>query len=218
MAGVSVNISLKGVREVQKLLNRYAQAVGGGGDGNRAELHQRYGIQALNWINKNFQTQGGMLSGGPWAKLSPNTIAGRRKGSSQILQDTGAAGLKGSFTMQFSDQQVAIGSAKEHALYHEKGTGLYGKRGAAYPIIPKKAGGVLAFQVAEGGRKVRVSFSSVATRRTFRKGQEMAFAKKVMHPGVKIRRMLPTQVELMPQLLKTTNNFLNELRGKGEQL
>lgn len=238
MAGVSVNISLKGVGEVRKLLNRYAQAVGGGsaGGGNRAELHQRYGIQALNWINRNFQTQGGLLSAGPWAKLSPNTIAGRRKGSSQILQDTGAAGLKGSFTMQFSDQQVAIGSSKKIALYHEKGTGLYGPRRASYPIYPKRAK-ALAFKVAgpafnklktvtAGGTTFKVgvatpiaaSFSSLATRKTFAQGENYLLRAKVIHPGVQIRHMLPTQVELMPQLLKTTTNFLNELKRKGEQL
>lgn len=214
MAGVSINISLRGVKEVRNLLGRYARATGGG----RGELHQRYGIQALNWINRNFQTEGGLLSGKPWAKLSPNTIAGRRKGSSRILQDTGAAGLRGSFTMQFSDQQVAIGSALLRALFHNEGTGLYGKRGAKYPIVPKKAGGVLAFQMAEGGSRVRASFSSVRTRRTFKKSQMITFARKVMHPGVQVRRMLPTQQELMPQLLRATINFLKELKGKGEQL
>ena len=237
MAGVSINISLRGVKEVRNLLGRYARATGG----RRGELHQRYGIQALNWINRNFQPQGGMLSDGPWAKLSSNTIAGRRKGSSNVLQDSGQ--LRQSFTMQFSDQQVAIGSGKEVALYHEKGTGLYGLRRASYPIYPKRAK-ALAFPVAQamatGGRLKTVTAGGttfkISLPRTvqvsqamamksarsgsgkFKQGQTLILASSVIHPGVQIRRMLPTQTELMPQLLKTTIAFLKQLERKGESL
>jgi len=207
MAGVSVNISLRGVREVRNLLNRYGQAVGG----KRGELHQRYGIQALNWINRNFQIEGGLLSSGPWAKLKPNTIAGRRKGSSKILQDTGQ--MRQGFTMQFSDQQVAVGTAIEVAKFHEKGT-------APYTIKPVRAK-ALAFAIAEGGARVTQAVAMQSARSgsgRFRKGQQLAFAKEVHHPGLPPRRMLPTEPELMPQLLRTTINFLNELKRKGEQL
>ncbi len=134
MAGVSFEINLNKLHEMQNLLHNYAQAIGG----SRAELHMRYGIQTLNWIDKNFRAQGGLLSTGPWAKLRPNTIAGRRKGSSLALQDTGQ--LRQSYQMNFDGQEVVVGTANPIAPYHEFGT-------HPYEIRPKNAK-ALAFVVA----------------------------------------------------------------------
>lgn len=204
MPGVSIDIHLNGLHEMQNLLHNYAQSIGG----NRAELHMRYGIQALNWIDRNFRAQGGLLSTGPWAKLRPNTVAGRRKKTSLVLQDTGQ--LRQSYQMNFNGEQVVIGSADSKALWHGEGT-------KPYTIRPKNAK-VLAFIVAEGGHKVPFAFSSTTTRHTFKKGQMLAFAKEVHHPGLPARRMLPREIELLPQLLRTTVNFLHELQAKGQIL
>ena len=204
MAGVQFQVNLSQLKEMQNLLRNYAQSLGS----NRAELHMRYGIQALNWVDRNFRAQGGLLSTGPWAKLKPNTIAGRRKGSALVLQDTGQ--LRQSYQMSFTNEQAVVGSADPKALWHGLGT-------KPYTIVPKNAK-VLAFAIAQGGRKVPFAFSSTITRHTFKRGQMLAFAKEVHHPGLPARRMLPIEVELLPALLKTTINFLKELQAKGQLL
>ena len=216
MAGVSMDIHLNGLHEMQNLLHNYAQSIAG----NRAELHMRYGTQALNWIDQNFRAQGGLLSTGPWAKLRPNTVAGRRKGTSLVLQDSGP--MRESYQMNFNGEQVVVGSADPKALWHGEGT-------KPYTIRPKKPGGVLAIPIAEslatpsrlkemGIVKTKASFSSIATRKTFRKGGFVMFRKEVHHPGLPARRVLPRENELLPQLLKTTINFLHELQTKGQIL
>lgn len=167
--------------------------------GSRTELHRRYGIQAMNWILENFQREGGLLEDGPWQKLSENTIAGRRKGSSRILQNTGI--LRASFQPQVTSTEVRVGSALKVALWQNEGTK------GPYPIVPKNAL-ALAFPSANPNKKVRYSFSSIATRRTYKRGQELLIVKKVMHPGLVARRMLPRESELLPRLLRATNTWL----------
>ena len=199
MPGVSMKIDLKGMKQMRNLLQNYAQAIGG----NRAELHMRYGIQAMNWIDRNFRAQGGLLATGPWAKLRPNTIAGRRKNTSLVLQDSGQ--MRQSYQMNFDSQKAVVGSADPKALWHGKGT-------KPYTIRPKTAK-ALAFPVAEGGRAVTVAVRLQSARHgtgKYRKGQKLAFAQEVHHPGLPARRMLPTEQELLPQLLRTSINFLNE--------
>lgn len=204
MAGMSIQVDLNGLHEMQHLLHNYAQAIAG----NRAELHMRYGIQAMNWIDRNFRAQGGLLSTGPWAKLRPNTVAGRRKGTSLVLQDSGQ--LRQSYQMNFNGEQVVVGSADPKALWHGEGTKPY--------IIRPKNAKMLAFAIAGGGHKVPFAFSSTTTRHTFKKGQTLAFAKEVHHPGLPARRMLPRENELLPQLLRATINYLHELQSKGQIL
>lgn len=187
MSGVSFQIGLKGLKETNNVLQSFAKAVGGD-----AELHRRWGIQGLNWIDQNFR-QSGALTGTPWAPLSPNTIAGRRQQSSAILQDTGL--LRKSFEMTFSRDKTILGSNVEYALFHEYGTNPYvikaknlrGIRG----IIP----GRLVFMTTNG----------------------LVFAREVNHPGLKARRMLPRQTDdtFMEKLLLTTINYYNELQDGG---
>ncbi len=195
---VSIQISLTGDKALRDTIQRITQAAG-----DRTELHRRFGIQLLNWIDRNFR-QEGALTGRPWAKLSPNTIAGRRKGSSRILQDTG--GLKSSFTERHDANGVRVGTAKEISLYHQFGT-------RPYEIRPKNAK-ALAFTMAGGGRAVKAAFSSINTKRTFRKGQKLTFAKFVNHPGLVARPMLPTEEQVVPILITTARNYLNEIIGK----
>ena len=208
---ISVKLSLRGISRVRNLLSRYARAIGG----NRAELHQRFGIQALNWIDRNFRSEGGQLTTGPWRKLSPNTIAGRRKKSSKILQDRGASGLKGSFTMQFDSTRATVGTATPYAPYHERGTRPY--------IIRPKTAKMLAFPVAGGGVPVTAAVRRRSNRfgsGGYRRGQNLAFALEVHHPGLPMRRMLPKPGtgELVPELLRTTINFIGELKRRGGAL
>ena len=206
---VSVKFSLRGISRVRNLLSRYARAIGG----NRAELHQRFGVQALNWIDRNFRSEGGQLLTGPWRKLSANTIAGRRRKSSKILQDTGR--LRGSFTMQFDSTLAKISNADPNAIFHERGTRPY--------IIRPKTAKMLAFPVAGGGVPVTAAVRRRSNRfgsGGYRRGQNLAFAFEVHHPGLPMRRMLPKPGtgELVPELLRTTINFIGELKRRGGAL
>lgn len=128
------------------------------------------GLHLLEWVDKNFKTEGkapGRLS--PWKKLSPNTIAGRRKGSKKVLQDTGR--LKQSFvsSVHKSAQWVEVGTKDKKAPWHHFGTG-------AYSIKPRGKK-FLKFPVAPNAR--------------WPKG--FAFAKKVRHPGLSARPMIPNE-------------------------
>lgn len=162
-AGFSV--TLRGLGKVRNMFARIAK-----GASHRTELHMRYGIQALRWADKNFRDEGG-LTGSPWAKLSPSTIARRRKGSSRVLQDTGQ--LRQSYTMKFGEDNATVGTNKFYAVFHEKG--------------------VDPFEIRRGERVYK-------------------------HPGLPVRRMLPTTKDMLPVLLKTTINYVKELEQRGESM
>ena len=199
--GTAVTVEMRGLGKFRNLIARVAKGMGA-----RAELHQRYGIQAMNWVQRNFASEGA-LTGAPWAKLSPNTIVGRRKGGvgAKILRDTGQ--MSQSFVMDFSSEQARVGTAKEYALYHEKGT-------EPYEIRPKKAK-LLAFPSAGGnplGKAMKISERKYSAETPF------AFAKVVHHPGLVPRPMLPTAANFRPILERVTINFLKELQARGETI
>ena len=200
-SGIDMQISVKGMRQVQQMLRRLARAAARGG-GSTA-LHARYAIIASQWIDRNFQQQGGLVGG--WKPLSPNTIAGRRKGSSVILQDTGL--LRASFTPQWDDKAAVVGSADERSLWHEKGT-------RPYTIAPRRRI-FLAFPHV-GGRPLGKATFFPSAERTFAKGTPFMFTKgPIQHPGLPRRKMLPDQAHLMPALLRTTINYVREQEKRG---
>lgn len=217
MPGVSASVTVKGTREVQQTLQRVAGSVAS--SGGRTGLHARWAILATRWIDRNFQSEGAM-TGQPWKRLTPMTVAGRRKMSNRVLQDTGL--LRASFHPAWDDKAARVGTASEVSKYHEFGT-----RGP-YKIEPKRAK-VLAWKVAgpfsspktKGLRtgRVKASFSSLTTKTTFRKGENVVFARSVIHPGLPARRMLPRMGEptLMPELLKSALNYVKEQeRAQGQ--
>lgn len=135
---------------------------------NAKHILEAIGFKVVRWIDQNFKQQG---TEARWKPLSPNTIAGRRKGggsgSAQILQDTGR--LKQSFTVPRVTGRKAIiggGTNVRYASFHEEGT-------KPYIILPKA--------------KKALSFMTV--------GGKVVF-KKVRHPGLAQRRMTPTDKTL----------------------
>lgn len=201
---IGIRIQLKGLQETVAKLNVLAQ-MGADAGGSKTELHRRYGIQAMKWIDENFKTEGGLLEDGKWEELSDNTVAARRKGSRLILQDTGT--LRPSFGYQATSTEVRIGSPSKLALFHNEGT-----RGP-YEIAPKNKL-ALAFVVAEGGRKVTRKLAQQSARfgtGHLRVNQGAIVVKSVIHPGLSPRRMLPNENELLPRLVKTTENWLLQL-------
>ena len=194
--GIDIKIQVKGLRQVQQMLRRLASSVARGG-GSTA-LHARYAIIASQWIDRNFQQQGGLVGG--WRSLRPNTIVGRRKRSSVILQDTGL--LRASFTPQWDDKRAIVGSADKKSLWHEKGT-------RPYTITPKRRI-FLAFPHTAGRPLSKATFFPSAER-TFAKGTPFIFTKgPIHHPGLPRRAMLPTEQNLLPQLLRSTINYVKK--------
>lgn len=153
---------------------------------NTTEAAKVIGMSLIEWIDNNFRSQGS-LGGKKWKELSKNTVAGRRKGSSRILQDTGR--LKQSFTKAPFPKitkgpgilTVEVGTNIQYAKYHEYGT-------KPYTIRPrtKKA---LAFTVA-GGKIVR---------------------KFVNHPGLPARPMLPSKQKAERVSIKTLKAYVNRV-------
>lgn len=68
--------------------------------------------------------------GGKWRKLSPSTIARRRKGSDKILRDTGI--MANSFTHDHSHNRLLVGTSTEYAKFHQFGT----KHIPSRPMLP----------------------------------------------------------------------------------
>lgn len=100
-----------------------------------------------------------------WEPLKPSTISMRRSGSSRPLQDSGR--LRMSYLAQpetDNSTYVEVGSNMEYASYHEDSTGPY--------VITAKTKRGLAAQLASGGW--------------------VRFGKKVNHPGLPARPVLPS--------------------------
>ena len=151
MTAIKVNIT-----GAKRKINRIIKVL------NKDDLLRAIGFRQLKWINDNFKS-GGKLVGG-WKALTPNTVAGRRQGSSAILQDTGR--LRSSFDdfgVNVSGSAVTVGTKNKLAEFHEFGT-------SPYTIKPKKSGGLLKFKAAGG----------------------FVYAREVHHPGLPKRKMLPT--------------------------
>lgn len=90
-------------------------------------LYARWAVQALRWIDQNFKTEGGMLSGRKWKKMSARTFAHRRRGrrskkkTAKLLQDTGRLRSSFVYRMLSGNRGVAVGTNVHYAATHEFG-------------------------------------------------------------------------------------------------
>lgn len=117
---------------------------------NRTLTNRKATILIDRWIQKNFQSQGTLAEGGTgWQKLSPATIAGRRKGkkkslliggqkgqtlvpgTAKILQDTGQ--LRTRWKHYYTARTAVLQSGVEYGIYHEEGRGVPKRK-----ILPTK--------------------------------------------------------------------------------
>lgn len=112
MSGIEVTIEDTGLRRLMANASK---------EFNVNVLLRAIALRQRKWIDDNFRGEG-KLSVGGWGPLKAATIARRRKGSSQILQDTGR--LKGSFdTLDIGDTYVVVGSRLRYAATHNFGRG-----------------------------------------------------------------------------------------------
>ena len=130
---------------------------------------------------QNFKEQGRPRH---WTRLSPNTIAGRRKGSDKILQDTGrlrmstiARGTPGNLYRQ-GKNYLKMGSRLSIAPHHQYGT-------RPYDIVPRNAK-ALRFMTAQGIR----------------------YAMRVHHPGLDARPFVMFQDEDVKALTKLAGDHV----------
>ncbi len=133
------------------------------GQGLTADVLLRLiGARHLAWIDENFR-RGGAES--PWVPLRPNTLAGRRQGRGT----GGAQPLRdtGRMAQSFvvsrpSADTVAVGTEDRKAAWHHAGT-------RPYDIRPRRAT-ALRFMTPEGPM----------------------FRRRVHHPGLPVRPLLPS--------------------------
>lgn len=150
------------------------------------------GNHLLDWVDTNFKTEGkapGRLLS--WKKLSPNTIAGRRKGSKKVLQDTGR--LKQSFVSKVhrSAQRVSVGTPDKRAPWHHYGTGPY--------VIKPKKRKFLKFPVPVSARWPN----------------GFAFVKQVWHPKVRARPLIPNEALGSKMALEVLDAYVDKVLKKG---
>lgn len=121
-----------------KSLNRLMASVQ-----DRTEPNKRLSDSLMDFININFETEGGFTEKGSWEPLEDSTIAWKeRHGYSMILQNTGA--LRGSFRKFYSKDSAGVGAVPLHvadkrpphmAMFHEFGMGNLPAR----PMLPTHA-------------------------------------------------------------------------------
>ena len=133
-------VEIKGLKETQRRFNALARKLK-----NKIPLYKRIGIMVLNEIDKTFRSE--EHEGSKWERLSPATIAARRKGrgpgGARILQDTGT--LRSSFTSEPSISKVKVGTEIEYASPHEFGLGVPKRQ-----MIPSiKRGFEIAIEVSD---------------------------------------------------------------------
>ena len=130
------------------------------------------GQDTLRWVDKNFKQEGTEKK---WKPMSKNTRAARRGGGggARLLRDSGRLAQSFVSKVNLAATHVDVGSADKKAKWHHKGT-------RAYVISPKNKK-VLKFKVAAG-----FNFGSGAFKGGF------AFAKRINHPGLAARPLLPS--------------------------
>lgn len=125
---------------------------------------------------------------GKWAPLSPNTVAA--KGHDMPLFVTGALGRSIKYRV-IPGARVTVGTNNPIAPYHHFGTGLFGPKHRAYKIRPRNAA-FLVFRTVSG----------------------LVITSEVIHPGVQIRRFLPTDAEAHQIAKQVTVEYIRKELGK----
>lgn len=229
-------IEARNLPGVQRSLEEAVQLLG------RPEpLLKAFGVAVLGWIGETFQ-QGGRP---PWAPLSPGTLAAREQptrkraaagGSPKPLQSNGA--LRRSFDFTTANTSVTISSNSPVAIFHEFGTGTHGAGKGPYKIRAKPGHYLALPGLGQGpqltrkgaGRSRKVTATSTlfvpgpkgpSKRFAGREGQRISlyqnirFRKEVIHPGVAVRRMTPTETQVAPVLEATARRIIDLTLKRG---
>ena len=213
-------VDIEGATRFRRRIDRLIQEAGPGA--GRLQLMTRLGLTVLRWVDQNFASGGGKVGG--WVPLRPLTVFGRRKGSAVPLSNTGL--LKGSFTYAATEDEVAVGTARQVALWHQFGTAPYiirprTKKALAFPAPPGFGGGGLFVRRRQAKTPIVgiVSLQSLLAAGVKRKGlpkgkgqfQSFAVVREVHHPGLPARPMLPrTYADIAAEVTKTLQDWVDE--------
>jgi len=175
-------------------------------------LMKSMAITAHKWILENYKAGGGKLKGRRWPRLMRSTQMSRRKKSNVPLMDTGH--LQRQWNWYATKIKAIIGNPLDIALYHEEGTQPY--------IIKPKNRKALWFGTATSGVTPAIRLrgqrlgghAPTYGKKVSKFGKSLGyqtpgiFRKYVHHPGLRARRQIPTDDEVMPDLLKVADVWL----------
>jgi phage gpG-like protein len=165
------------------------------------------GARFMSYVDESFRTAGR----GKWKRLSWSTLALRKRGGDQPLQDTGM--YKQSFTQESDSATfVEVGtnfktpSGAPLGKIHEYGTGPY--------IIRLRSAKVLAAHIGSGahGAGEHGPIGLISSRRETR---WLFFGKEVKHPGIPPRPVLPENEGEAETILRPTIEGALERAVKG---
>jgi len=162
MAGVDIKLEIQ-----DEAFQRYMRQAASRAQ-NLTPFFRQASMIMYRSFDLNFKRQGRPKR---WKRLRPNTVAGRRKGSKRILQDTGR--LRMSVISRAAPDNVyrmgknylKMGTRSKIASFHQEGA-------PSYNIVPKNRS-FLRFMTTSG----------------------YVFAKKVHHPGLPARPFVMIQDE-----------------------
>jgi len=161
-------------------LKRYISQVEQRGKDLRPAL-KRCAIIMYKSFGKNFQQEGRPRK---WKPLSPNTIAGRRKGSRRILQDTGRLRMSSisktgaGNIYKLRKDSLKMGSSLQIAPYHQYGTSPH--------TIKAKHAKALRIPMADG----------------------VIFRRSVQHPGLDARVFITIQDEDVEEMKEVFSSYI----------
>lgn len=167
-------------------LARLKEAIGAG------PILKVIGMRLLAYVDESFKTHGR----GAWRPLAPLTVEFRRGGSSEPLQDTGR--LKQSYVQETDGRTfVEVGSNLKTpdgqyslAKIHEFGTGPY--------LIPRNGP-----STARHGMIARTPG-----------GRWVPFGRRVQHPGIPARPVLPTAATAERLVVETVTEMIEMQVGR----
>lgn len=159
------------------------------------------GARMMSYVDESFRTRGR----GKWRRLAWGTLALRKRGGDEPLQDTGM--YKQSFTMETDDSSyVEVGTN-----FRTKGGISLGKihEGGTKPyVIRIRTKRVLAAKIGSGAHGAG-EHGPVMLLRSRQSARWLFFGKEVNHPGVPARPVLPTsESEAAAVLLPTVEQAL----------
>lgn len=176
------------------------------------------GLRMLREVDDIFRAQGKPT----WAALKPSTVSAKRQGKGSGNPQA-LAGLRNTFdSYQTGPRQQTVYSKSPIAVFHEFGTkGPYEIRpktakALALPFLPGRDAGK---GTAGTGKPGRFSLSGIGGKATGRGSfatpagirvpySNVSFRRKVTHPGLPKRPLLPTPEQATPIIEKETAAFI----------
>ena len=174
----------------QEKIKRLAAAIGPG------PILKVIGMRLLSYVDESFKTHGR----GTWRPLAELTLAMRKRGGDQPLQDTGR------YKQSFVSESGGPGKDYEtdNRTFVEVGSNIKTPSGIPLGKIHETGTGPFVIRVKNA--------KNLGAR--LRDGTWINFGKEVNHPGIPARPVLPTQATAERLVVETVTEML-EMEAKG---